>query len=179
MRYLFFIVFLISFSSKAQVAQHCGYDFTSYFVLNVHESGKKETIPGLKITIVNGLGMDLLNVNNMYSWTSSGKPLVFSENYKIDNDGNKITADSKVTKERWFFPFAKENYLLSIKNTFPADDFSIKIVDIDGAENGGAFKTLTVKLNSFNMYVLCSTKAREVQFGPKMNRPIDIVLEKK
>jgi len=29
------------------------------------------------------------------------------------------------------------------------------------------------------MYVLCSSKAREVQFGPKMNRPIDIVLEKK
>ncbi len=179
MRYLFFIFFLISFSSKAQVAQHCGYDFTSYFVLNVHESGKKENIQGLKITVVNGLGLDLLNINNMYSWTSSGKPLVFTANYKVDDKGGKITADSQVSKERWFFPFAKDNYLLSIKNTFPADDFSLKIEDIDGGENGGNFKTQIVKLNSFNMYVLCSSKARETQFGPKMNRPIDIVLDKK
>lgn len=115
----------------------------------------------------------------MYSWTSSGKPLVFTANYKVDDKGGRITADSQVSKERWFFPFAKDNYLLSIKNTFPADDFSLKVEDVDGAENGGNFKTQIVKLNSFNMYVLCSSKARETQFGPKMNRPIDIVLEKK
>lgn len=179
MRYLFFLFFIISFSAQSQVAQHCGYDFTSYFVLDVHEPGKKENVQDLKISIVNAFGMDLINVNNMYTWTNSNQPLVFMSNYKIDDDNKRITKDSKVSKERWFFPFAKDNYLLSIKSTFPADDYFIKIEDVDGSKNGGEFKTQIVKLNSFNMYVLCSSKARETQFGPKMNRPMDIVLEKK
>lgn len=179
MRYLFFAFFLIHFTSNAQVAQHCGFDFTSYFVVNVHESGKKDAISGLKVSIVNVFGMDVINANNLYSWTDANKPLIFVSNYKIDNQGKKITADSKVEKERWFFPFAKDSYLLSIKSTFPADDFFVKIEDIDGKENGGDFKTQTIKLVPFNMYVLCSSKARETQFGPKMNRPIEVVLEKK
>ena len=179
MRILFLILFLVSFNSQAQVAQHCGYDFTSYFVLNVHESGKKESIPNLKITIVNVFGIEVMNVNNIYSWTESNKPMIFIENYKIDDEGKKISNEIVPKKERWFFPFAKDSYLLSIKSTFPADDFFIKIEDIDGNENGGNFKTQTLKLNAFNMYVLCSSKARETQFGPKMNRPMDIVLEKK
>lgn len=179
MRYLFFIFFLIHFTSNAQVAQHCGYDFTSYFVVNAHESGKKESIEGLKVSIVNVFGLEVLNVNNLYSWTDSNKPLVFLPNYKIDNQGNKITPTSKVEKERWYFPFAKDSYLLSIKSTFPADDFLVKIEDIDGIANGGEFKTQIIKLVPFNMYVLCSSKARETQFGPKMNRPIEVILEKK
>jgi len=179
MRYLFLLISLLSFSLKAQVAQHCGYDFTSYFVVNAHEAGQKESVKGLKIKVVNAFGLDVINVNNLYSWTDSNKPLQFLANYKIDDLGNKISVNSNVTKERWYFPFAKESYLLSIKSTFPADDFFIKIEDIDGAENGGDFKTQTIKLNPFNMYVLCSSKARETQFGPKMNRPIDVVLERK
>lgn len=179
MRYILFFILLVSFTAKAQVAQHCGYDFTSYFVVNAHESGQKESIKGLKIKVVNAFGLDVLNVNNLYSWTDSNKPLNFVENYKVDDLGSKISENSKVSKERWFFPFAKDSYLLSIKITFPADDFFIKIEDVDGSENGGDFKTQTIKLYPFNMYVLCSSKARETQFGPKMNRPIDVVLEKK
>ena len=179
MRQILFFLLLVSFSSKAQVAQHCGYDFTSYFVVNAHESGHKNTIKGLKIKVVNAFGLDVLNVNNFYSWTDNNKSLNFTENYKIDDKGNKISGNDAVEKERWFFPFAKDSYLLSIKSTFPADDFFIKIEDVDGAENGGDFKTQTIKLYPFNMYVLCSSKARETQFGPKMNRPIDVVLERK
>lgn len=177
-RFLLFL-FLFPFLSNAQVAQHCGYDFTSYFVVNTHESGAKEMIKGLKISVVNVFGLETVNVNNIYSWTDGNKPMTFLANYKIDDSGNKITENSKVSKERWFFPFAKDSYLLSIKSTFPADEFSIKIEDVDGKENGGDFKTQIVKLNSFNMYVLCSSKARETQFGPKMNRPIEVFLERK
>jgi len=179
MRHLFLLTLLISLPSKAQVAQHCGYDFTSYFVVNTHASETKEVIKGLKISVVNVFGLEVLNVNNIYSWTDGNKSLAFLANYKIDDSGNKITENSKISKERWFFPFAKDSYLLSIKSTFPADEFSIKIEDIDGTGNGGDFKTQIVKLNSFNMYVLCSSKARETQFGPKMNRPIEVILEKK
>ena len=178
MRYLLFLFLLLSFSAKAQIPVHCGYDFNSYFVLNVHESGKIESVHGLKISIVNALGIEIVNAKNEFSWVDAEKPMLFTSNYKVDDYGKKITADSKVSKERWNFPFAKDHYLLSVKSTFPADDFSVKIEDVDGDLNG-SFKTQFVKLAPYNMYVLCSSKAREVQFGPKGNRPIDIVLERK
>ncbi|NBL64334.1 hypothetical protein GV828_03850 [Flavobacterium sp. NST-5] len=177
-QFLFFFL-LISFSAKSQVGQHCGYDFTSYFVLNVHEDGSKKHIPGLKISVVNIFGTEVANINNMFSWTDGGKPLIFTENYKIDDQNQRLQPGENAEKERWFFPFAKENYLLSVKNTFPADEYSIKVEDIDGDANGGNFATQIVKLYNFNMYVLCAGKARETQFGPKMNRPIEIVMMKK
>lgn len=179
MRFSISLLFFTSFFANAQVAQHCGYDFTSYFVVNAQDSSSKENINGLKISVVNIFGLEVLNVNNIYSWTEGNRPLNFLSNYKVDDSGNRISENSKISKERWFFPFAKDSYLLSIKSTFPGDDFSIKIEDVDGPENGGDFKTQIVKLNSFNMYVLCASKARETQFGPKMNRPIVVVLDRK
>lgn len=184
MRYVFISLFFFCFySAKAQVAvQHCGYDFTSYLVLDVHENGKKENIKDLKITIVDSEGNDVINVNNTYSWTNSNKPLAFSLNYKIDDSGKRITSETdKNAKSRWFFPFAKDNYLLSVANTFPAENFSVKVEDIDGTANGGAFKTQLIPLNSFNMYVLCSAQneRQAMQFGPRTNRPVEIILERK
>jgi len=179
MRYLIFLFLLISVAAKAQIPTHCGYDFTSYFVLNVHESGKTEAVHGLKVSVINALGIEIINSKNEFSWVDAEKPMLFTSNYKVDDNGKKITPESVVSKERWYFPFAKDNYLLSIKSTFPADDYSVKIEDVDGDLNGGNFKTQIVKLAPYNMYVLCSSKAREVQFGPKANRPIEVVLEKK
>lgn len=184
MRYLLFLIALVSFSAKAQLpgtnAMHCGYDFTSYIVLDVHENGKTEKIQNLKITVVDSTGREIINVNNMYSWNNANKPLAFSSNYRIDADGKRLEPGATVVKERWFFPFAKDNYLISVANTFPADRFSIKIEDVDGAENGGKFKTFIMPLNSYNMYILCSNESQQaaVKFGRKMNKPIDIVLEK-
>lgn len=173
MRYLFFLLF-ISLTVKAQIpAMHCGYDFTSYLVLDVHEDGKKENIKNLKITVVDSLGRDVININNAYSFRDSNKLLQFSMNYQIDDNGNKITAENP--KARWFFPYAKDNYLLSVSATFPADNFSVKVEDPNKK-----YKTQIVQLFAFNMYVLCSTQSeKSVQFGRKANRPIDIVLEKK
>lgn len=173
MRYLFFLLF-VSLTVKAQIpAMHCGYDFTSYLVLDVHEDGKKENIKNLKITVVDSLGKEVVNLNNVYSFRDSNKPLQFSMNYQIDENGNKITTENP--KARWFFPYAKDNYLLSIAATFPADNFSVKVED-----PSKKYKTQTVQLFAFNMYVLCASQSEKtVQFGRKANRPIDIVLEKK
>ncbi|KAF2512219.1 hypothetical protein E0W72_03060 [Flavobacterium arcticum] len=179
MRYIIIFLLLFTFSAKAQV-MHCGYDFTSYIVLDVHEAGKTENIKNLKITIVDSLGRNVINVNNLYSFKNANAPLQFTSNYKIGDDNKRLKEDEVAKKERWFFPFAKDNYLLSVANTFPADNFSIKIEDIDGANNGGAFKSVTVPLYSYNMYVLCSNESQQaaVKFGRKMNRPIDVVVEK-
>lgn len=181
MRYLFLFIFFTSLSVKAQQnVMHCGYDFTSYVVLDVHEAGKKENIKNLKVTIVDSLGRDVININNVYSWKNTNEPLKFSFNYQIGNDNRRLAEGVTSTKERWFFPFAKDNYLLSVSNTFPADNLQFKIEDTDGKANGGKFKTIILPLYSYNMYVLCSNESQQaaIKFGRKMNKPVDVVLEK-
>ncbi len=160
-------------------APHCGYDFTSYLVVNVHEKGKKENIKNLRITIVDSVGNEVINKNNRWSWVNNNKPLLFTPNYKLNKAGEKVHNDDPDAK--WFFPFAKDNYLLSVVNTFLADSFSVKIEDIDGEENGGWFETQIIQLYPFNMYILCSSEneRQAQQFGPRTNRPIDVILEKK
>lgn len=180
MRYLIFSFFFFSFIGHSQMI-HCGYDFTSYLVLNIHEQGKKENIKNLKITIVDNSGNTIVNLNNIYSWQNANKPLRFTMNYKIDDKGSRLAEGEATQKERWYFPFAKDNYLLSVANTFPAENFLVKIEDIDGEENGGKYKTTTVQLYNFNMYVLCTNENQQaaIKFGPKTtNRPIEVVLEK-
>lgn len=181
MRILFLFILLIPFSARTQVinAQHCGYDFTSYLVIHVHEKGSSETIKGLRISIADSLGRDVINVNNLLSWTNRNEPLVFKLNYKIDKAGNKVTADTAESK--WFFPFARENYLLSVSNTFKADNYFIKIQDVDGDANGGHFETQLLQLYPFNMYILCSSEneRQAQQFGPRTNRPVEVILERK
>lgn len=180
---LLIIVSLLGLTAKAQLpggnAMHCGYDFTSYIVLDVHESGKKENIKGLKITVVDNTGKDLINVANRYSFKNANQPMAFTSNYLIGDNNQRLQPGETAKKERYFFPFAKDNYLLSVANTFPADDFSVKIEDVDGKENGGKFKTLILPLYAYNMYVLCSNESQQaaVKFGRKMNKPVDIVLE--
>jgi hypothetical protein len=181
MRYL--IVFLLSiFSIHAQdlgQAQHCGYDFTSYLVLDVHDEGKKQNIKGLKLSLVDLNGNELINVNNKYSWKNENRPLIFAFNYKIDEEvKSKISAENK--KERWFFPYAKDNYFLSVINSFPADEVKVKIEDIDGTENGGLYETQIVDLGFFDLFVLCTNQAQEyiVQFGRKANKPLEVILKK-
>ena len=182
MRYFLVLISLLAFSAKAQqTAMHCGYDFTSYVVLDVHETGKKENIKNLKITIVDSLGNDLINTDNLYSWKNANEPMHFTFNYRIGDDNKRLPNGTAATgKERWFFPFAKDNYLLSVANTFPADSLRFKIEDTDGKENGGKFKTLILPLYSYNMYVLCSNESQQaaLKFGRKMNKPVDVVLEK-
>jgi len=180
MRYLIAILLLTLSVSAQQNVMHCGYDFTSYVVLDVHEAGKKENIKDLKITIVDSLGRDVVNINNVFSWKNTNEPLRFSFNYQIGDDYKRLTEGVVATRERWFFPFAKDNYLLSVSNTFPADNFHFKIEDTDGKANGGKFKTMTLPLYSYNLYVLCSNESQQaaIKFGRKMNKPVDVVLEK-
>lgn len=172
---LFFI--LISFSSFSQIgvdAIHCGYDFTSYFVIYPHEDGKTKTTDNLRISITDAEGNDAINHNNSLSWVQGGKPLVFRRNYKIDSGNKRLPEGSEDGK--WFFYFAQDHYLLSVSNTFPAEQFFIKVEDSEGR-----FKTQIIPLASYNMYVLCSNEERDkvIQFGRRVNKPIDVVLEKK
>lgn len=182
MRFILFFLF-ISFTIQAQVpdqAQHCGYDFTSYLVLNVHEEGAKENIKGLRLSLVDLDGNPVININNQYSWKDNNKELIFSFNYLIDENNQRLEKLQEGIKERWFFPYAKDNYFLSIVNTFPADQLQVKIEDTDGTANGGFFETQFVELGYFDLFVLCSNQARDyaVQFGRKANKPLEVILKK-
>ena len=158
----------MSFQSWSQV--HCGFDFTSYIVLHVHENGKSENISGLNITLVDANGQDAINVNNNLSWSNGGKKLFFTENYKVGVDNKRIDDLSKAIK--WHFPYSKDTYLLSVTNEFAADDFQVKIEDPNQV-----YKTILVPLYSYNMYVLCTSQQQSMQFGRRVNKPVDIVLE--
>lgn len=181
MKYLSFILLFVAGAVSAQQnGMHCGYDFTSYVVIDAHEDGKAYNVKNLKVTIVDSLGNDVINTNNLYSYKNANEPLKFTFNYKIGDDNKRLAEGATATKERWFFPYAKDNYLISVVNNFPAESFQVKVEDVDGEENGGKFKTVLIPLYSYNMYVLCSNESQQaaMKFGRKMNKPIDVVLEK-
>lgn len=162
---LSFLFLLFSLFCFSQVP-HCGFDFTSYLVVIPHENGNSAILNNLQISIVDANGNEVLNTNNSLSWLNKDKALLFDRNYLI----------SKATeKERWFFPYANESYFLSVTNTFPADNYSVKIADPKGI-----YKTQMIELQNFNMYILCSSENEKQakSFGPRTNRPIEVVMEK-
>ena len=73
--YFSFLFFFFSFFAICQI-QHCGYDFTSYIVVNAHENGVIDNPKDLKITIVTENGKEVINVNNIYSWNLISRKLV-------------------------------------------------------------------------------------------------------
>jgi hypothetical protein len=165
MRIVPFFFLFFSLNLLGQVA-HCGFDFTSYLVVKVHEEGKSDNIADLKISVVNEKGEEIINENNKLSWKFGNQPLFFTRNHLISKSNEP---------EKWFFPYAGDTYLLSVTNTFPAEEFYIKIQDTKGK-----FKEQLVQLQAFNMYILCSSEnERQARtFGPRTNNPIEVVLLK-
>lgn len=165
MKNLFSFLFLFfSIFSIGQVP-HCGYDFTSYIVVDVHENGKTENIKSLKISIVDENNVEVLNIDNKYSWNNANNPLLFTQNYLISKEGEKV---------RYFFPYAQDQYFLSVNNAFPIENFSVKIEDVNGL-----YKTQILPLQSFNLYILCSSENEKAKmFGRRTNSPVEVVLEK-
>ena len=165
--------------SQAQIgdAIHCGYDFTSYIVVKPHEDGKTQTINGLKLSICDANGNEVINKDFKLSWRNNNMPLHFVRNYKIDKNNKRIDRDEE---GKWFYYFADDHYLVTVSNTFPAEDYYLKIEDTDGEENGGHFKTYMMQLAPYNMYILCDSEERQkaMQFGRRMNKPMEIVMEK-
>mgnify|MGYP001232320113 CR=1 FL=1 len=180
----FIMILFLGFAAGLAHAQmpnldqiHCGYDFTSYLVVHPHEAGNNRTIDGLHIFICDEEGNEVLNENFKLSWKYNNKPLYFIRNYRIDNNNKRIES---LEEGKWFYYFAQNHYLVTVANTFPADNYFIKIEDRDGEANGGHYKTQIIPLGVYNMYVLCESDERQqaMTFGRKMNRPIDVVMEK-
>jgi hypothetical protein len=175
MRFLYLFLFLSICSAKAQ--QHCGYDFSSFLVLHIHEEASKENIPNLKVTLIDFFGNELVNIGNKYSWTDRDKILQFYENYKIDGQGKKLNENSSEEKIRWFFPFAKATYIIAVTNDFPMEGIRAKIED---TSEKPIFQTQIIILFVTNLYVLCTTQAQKAQsFGARINKPVDVILKRR
>lgn len=175
MRFLYLFFFIGMCSANAQ--QHCGYDFSSFLVLHIHEEGSKENIPNLKVTLIDFFGNELVNTGNKYSWTHRDEVMTFYENYKIDSKGNKLTEEATEEKVRWFFPFSKATYIIATTNDFPIEGMRAKIEDVSEKP---VYQTQIINLFAFNMYVLCTTQAEKAQqFGARVNKPVDIILKRR
>lgn len=163
MKILSFFFLFFTLITVGQVP-HCGFDFTSYLVVKAHEDGKLDNIADLKISLVNEKGEEVINENNKYSWKNANQALIFTRNHLISKSNEP---------EKWFFPYAGDTYLLSVTNTFPAEEFYIKIQDAQGR-----FQEQLVQLQAFNMYILCSSEnERQARsFGPRTNSPIEVIL---
>ncbi|CCG53195.1 Protein of unknown function precursor [Flavobacterium indicum GPTSA100-9 = DSM 17447] len=165
------VVFFILFSSVSfgQITgvPHCGYDFTSYVVVNAHEENQKVNVKDLKISLVDLDGNEVLNTNNAISLVNNNLPLLFTQNYQITLENNQ---------QRWYFPYATDQYFLVVRNTISIEDYQIKIEDTKGK-----YQTQIVPLSSLNLYILCSTEAEKQArtFGPKTsNQMVEVVLTK-
>lgn len=163
MKKIIVLLFFCIFSLAQNGIPHCGYDFTSYIVVNAHENGLKITPDNLQITLVDLEGNEVINTDNSISLINNNQKLYFTKNYLID-------------EKRWYFPYATDQYFLVIRNTLDVENYQIKISDAKSI-----YQTVIIPISSINKYVLCSTEAERLNrnFGPKVtNQPVEVVLIK-
>lgn len=165
-------MFLMAFPfwAQAQIAgvPHCGYDFTSYLVVNAHEENAKLNPKDLSISLVDLEGKEVINTANTISLIGTNAPLIFIQNYQVS------LADGQL---KWYFPYATDQYFLVVRNTIDIEKFQVKIED-----KKGIYQPQILPLNTFNLYVLCSTEAEKQSrsFGPKTsNQMVEVVLKKR
>ena len=146
----------------AQDLPHCGFDFTTYLVVNPVFNGK--VIENLKITIVDINGIELLNTNNNYSFVNKDETLNFKQNQQITLENNE---------KRWGFKYCQNQYYIQLSKTFEPEEngFQIKIEDPKKF-----YATIILPIQRINLYVLCTSEVKK--FGPKLtNQMIDVALE--
>ena len=99
-RLIIYVTSLLSAGAYSQIgdAIHCGYDFTSYIVVKPHEDGKTQTINGLKMTICDENGNEVINKDFKLSWKNNNQPLHFVRNYKIDSNNKNVHSSAHYQK---------------------------------------------------------------------------------
>ena len=120
MKKLYSIISLLTITAaSAQIgdAIHCGYDFTSYIVVKPHEDGKTQTINGLKMTICDENGNEVINKDFKLSWKNNNQPLNFVRNYKtsfianVQQHNTFVPSFDNLTntyiKFNWLFAFVR------------------------------------------------------------------------
>ena len=156
-------------------AQHCVYDFRSVIVVRPHAAGDGAVIDGLRIT--------LLDSNNVPAVHYDKPWQLFHRNIEQDlpyrKRGHFDVPD--------FFPFAKDNYILVVPNSFRTAKMKVLVQDERdaGPLNNRRdqwplrYKQVVVPLADHDSYPLCGVYDEEV-YPPLTGRPnfapVDIIL---
>jgi hypothetical protein len=161
------ILFLLfsTFSFSQEGLPHCGYDFTTYLVVNPIDATTKKIIDGLQVTLVDANGNDVVNTNNEFSLINKDKTLSFAKNYEVTLPNSEV---------RWFYNICEDQYLLQLKANFLPEENSYSVKIKDPLKR---YPTTIIPVFNNNLYVLCTTKVKS--FGPKMtNNMITVEMSK-
>lgn len=157
-------------------AQHCGYDFASIIVVRPHAVGDSVVIDGLRIT--------LLDSNNV--------PVVYYDRPWYHFHRN-VEQHLRHRKGGYFdvpdhFPFAQDNYILVVPNSFRTAKMKVLVQDERDAgplnkrrdQWPVRFKQQVAPLTAFDSYRLCGVYDEDV-YPPMHDRapfhPVDIILQ--
>jgi hypothetical protein len=172
MRHLF-LVFL--FAPIGLSAQHCGYDFRSVIVVRPHAAGDSAVIDGLRITLLDSNNVPVVHYDKprQLFHRNVEKHLPYGKRGHFD-----VPA---------FFPFAKDNYILVMPNSWHAEKMKLLVQDERDAGPLNKrrdrwpvrYKQVVVPLTAFDSYPLCGRFDEEV-YPPMEGRPnfapVDITL---
>jgi hypothetical protein len=113
-------------------AQHCPFDGTAILVADVRDAETREPIKGLRLTIVDEDGRQVLQKKQEYIGSEFIEaPLVFCENpARTDPDWRPY----EFKKIR--YSFAGDNYILPVARHHGEAARLIKVEDVDGEANG-------------------------------------------
>jgi hypothetical protein len=169
------VLILLAVLPTALNAQHCGYDFTSVIVVRPHAAGDSVVIDALRITLLDSSNLPVVHYD---------KPWQFFHRNIEQNLPYRKRGYFDVPA---FFPFAKDNYILVVPNSFRTAKMKVLVQDERDAgplnkrrdQWPVRYKQVVVPLTALDSYQLCGVYDEEV-YPPMEGRPnfapVDIIL---
>ena len=157
------------------VAQHCGYDFSSVIVVRPHAAGDSAVIDGLRITLLDSTNLPMVHYDKPWQ--------LFQRNVEQHLPYRKRGYYGVPA----YFPFAKDNYILVVPNSFRTAKMKVLVQDERDAgplnerrdQWPVRYKQVVVPLTEFDSYPLCGVYD-EGEYPPMAERPnfasVDIIL---
>ncbi len=159
----------------ALAAQHCGYDFRSLIVVRPHAAGDSAVIEGLRITLLDSNNLPVVHYDKPWH--------LFERNVEPPFCGNVRYKGPYEPS----FPFARDNYVLVVPNSFRTAKMRVLVQDERDAGPLNKrrdhwpvrFKQTIVPLTANDMYLLCGVFDERVY--PELRdrpayHPVDITL---
>ena len=156
-------------------AQHCGYDFRSVILVRPHAAGDSTVIDGLRITLLDSNNLPVVHYDKPWQLFHRN-----AEQHLPYRKGGYFDVPD-------FFPFAKDNYILVVPNSFRAAKMKVLVQDERDAgplnkrrdQWPVRFKQTIVPLTASDMYPLCGVFDERVY--PELRdrpayHPVDIIL---
>jgi len=169
------LTFMLSLVPTLLTAQHCAYDFSSVIVVRPHAAGDSSVIDGLRITLLDNNNLPVVHYDKPWQ--------LFHRN---------VEQHLPYRKRGYFnvpanFPFAKDNYILVVPNSFRTAKMKVLVQDERDAGPLNKrrdrwpvrYKQVVVPLTALDSYILCGVYDEEVyptvQGRPNF-APVDISL---